>query len=532
MRSIGNNLSEVGGQLGFAGDKAGLLVGAFAALGSLVVGKSIAAFDEANWKLLQTQAVLKSLPNGMKLYEQALEIGNKASRDFGFDNEQVTLSLAKFLSVTKGDMPHALQALAATMGMAIEKFGGTGGLEAATTQTMRAFTGGGRMLKEFGEKIGDNESAMSAIAKVAQHTIPYLDAWGQSSQRNSAVVNELGNDILENMGKPLAEARDWLMKFVTANSNAQSAIEKHKDALGSMGILLSSGVVAGFAVALPKVIALVGGFLGMGESAGVLAAGLGAVTGAIGLWVIAIGAAIAIGYLIYKNWDEIKASLAATWDFIRNKAEDVWGSIIKFFATLPERIGALFGELVVGVVRWMQGMYDFFTLTIPATIQKVVDWFAGMPNAVVSAISSLPGRVLAMFQSAAQSIKGVFQDVMNFISNAPGALVDFGKNAINGFVDVVNQFVKGFNSVAGSVGIRLPEIPKFANGGIVTGPTLGILGEAGPEAVIPLNRMGSRGLGGATVNVYLQGDFYTEREAAEKFANQIARLINYQIKLA
>jgi hypothetical protein len=50
---------------------------------------------------------------------------------------------------------------------------------------------------------------------------------------------------------------------------------------------------------------------------------------------------------------------------------------------------------------------------------------------------------------------------------------------------------------------ELKGIPAMANGGIVTGPTLAMIGEAGPEAVIPLDRMGS--MGGGDVNIYVQG---------------------------
>jgi TP901 family phage tail tape measure protein len=51
----------------------------------------------------------------------------------------------------------------------------------------------------------------------------------------------------------------------------------------------------------------------------------------------------------------------------------------------------------------------------------------------------------------------------------------------------------------GKIGEIIPqgEIRMFASGGLVTGPTLGILGEAGPEMVIPLDRMG--GMGGQTI---------------------------------
>ena len=42
-------------------------------------------------------------------------------------------------------------------------------------------------------------------------------------------------------------------------------------------------------------------------------------------------------------------------------------------------------------------------------------------------------------------------------------------------------------------GYDVPDIPKLANGGIVTAPTLALIGEAGPEAVVPLNRANGMG---------------------------------------
>jgi hypothetical protein len=60
--------------------------------------------------------------------------------------------------------------------------------------------------------------------------------------------------------------------------------------------------------------------------------------------------------------------------------------------------------------------------------------------------------------------------------------------------------LSGINSLIGGVGGLVGKIPGLADGGIVTGPTLAVVGEAGPEAVVPLDRM--RGFGGnVTVNV-------------------------------
>lgn len=52
------------------------------------------------------------------------------------------------------------------------------------------------------------------------------------------------------------------------------------------------------------------------------------------------------------------------------------------------------------------------------------------------------------------------------------------------------------------------QLEYFAKGGLVTGPTLGMLGEAGPEVVIPLDRLGS--MGGRTINVTINAGMGTD----------------------
>jgi hypothetical protein len=74
---------------------------------------------------------------------------------------------------------------------------------------------------------------------------------------------------------------------------------------------------------------------------------------------------------------------------------------------------------------------------------------------------------------------------------------------------VYGAILPGSDGPSGSSGLRgdlmkeLKGIPAMAAGGIVTGPTLALIGEAGPEAVVPLDRMGS--MGGGDVNIYVQG---------------------------
>lgn len=63
------------------------------------------------------------------------------------------------------------------------------------------------------------------------------------------------------------------------------------------------------------------------------------------------------------------------------------------------------------------------------------------------------------------------------------------------------------------------NIPGFANGGIVTGPTLAMVGEKGPEAIIPLSQLGNMGGGGVTVNV--TGGLASSAEIGQAVVNAI-----------
>ena len=78
--------------------------------------------------------------------------------------------------------------------------------------------------------------------------------------------------------------------------------------------------------------------------------------------------------------------------------------------------------------------------------------------------------------------------------------------------------IPGLGSLGSFVGGAIKGIPGLAAGGIVTQPTLAMIGEGGPEAVIPLDRMGGGG-GGITVNV--MGGLSTGAEIGQAVVNAI-----------
>jgi len=127
-----------------------------------------------------------------------------------------------------------------------------------------------------------------------------------------------------------------------------------------------------------------------------------------------------------------------------------------------------------------------------------------------------------------------FRDGINLIVNT---VIGFFAGMVNAAIGAVNAIISAYNSIP-----LLPDIPKaptvpvpqlgrtantpapgrmniprLAEGGIVSSPTLALIGEAGPEAVVPLDRMQTGG--GITINV--TGGLATSAEIGESVVNAL-----------
>lgn len=111
------------------------------------------------------------------------------------------------------------------------------------------------------------------------------------------------------------------------------------------------------------------------------------------------------------------------------------------------------------------------------------------------------------------AIKTYFTAVLNIYKSVFNGIASLWNNTIGKLSFTFPSWVPGL----GGKGFSVPNIPLLAEGGIVTGPTLAMIGEAGPEAVVPLSKMG--GMGGVTVNV--NGGLSTSAEIGQAVVNAI-----------
>jgi len=137
----------------------------------------------------------------------------------------------------------------------------------------------------------------------------------------------------------------------------------------------------------------------------------------------------------------------------------------------------------------------------------------------IGVIAFIAGLAIAYkkFEGFREIVDGVFGAIKWWITNIVipqfNLMLTVFKTIFNGIAAVWNNTIGKFSFKVpdwvpgiGGKGFAMPDIPMLANGGIVTSPTLAMIGEAGPEAVIPLTgRNAGAGMGDTNVTIQVNG---------------------------
>ena len=164
--------------------------------------------------------------------------------------------------------------------------------------------------------------------------------------------------------------------------------------------------------------------------------------------------------------------------------------VIPAIQSLMEKVNEAGGPVNYLKEKWGE-LRATALMVLAIILAKVLEWSNSIRNAWSVAVGTM-GTVM-------EGLVGIARGIWNRIA----AVFERG---INGIVDGINSLIDLYNTVAEAVGFGgIPQvshvtIPRMAAGGIVTQPTLAVVGESGPEAVVPLNE----GYGNITINVTVQ----------------------------
>lgn len=273
-------------------------------------------------------------------------------------------------------------------------------------------------------------------------------------------------------------------------------------------------------------------------------------------WVIAaIAALIAIGVLLYQNWDTVVEFAKTAWqglcDFISGicqaigeffsglwtklqeifepigqwfgeKFQQAWDAIVNIFTPIGSWFGQRWADVtsaLANIGAWFTDMFQKAWTGLTNIFSKLGSWFGERWNDVTSVLANVSSWFGNMFTSAYNAVKNAFSSIGGFFSgvwstvqsifvnagqkvgSAVGGAFRSAVNAVLGTIEnVVNGFIGMINGVLGVVrnlpglgwvgSVSTVSLPRLARGGIVDSPTIAMIGEAGKEAVVPLENTG------------------------------------------
>ncbi len=405
----------------------------------------------------------EQLAKKTKFDDDATSSGQAVLAQFGLTGRQVTELtplLQDYAAKTGKDLPSAADALG------------------------KAILGQGRALKEIGIDFKDTGSATGnfeqLVGGLRSQVGGFAEKEGSTAAGQSAILANQFGELQETVGSKLLPV---LMRLTSAGLAVVSWLQN-----------LSPGVQQAIVVG----VALAGGVFAVVKAVQAwtaVQAALNAVMAVnpIVLVVVAIAALVAALVLAYHNVEWFRDAVDAAFRFVKNVVIGVWDAIAAatsaVWGWLQDAVGAALGFVTNLFLNFTgAGLLIKHWDTIRAATGAVVDFIVGAFDRVVGFFSGLPGRLARVGAGIFDFLMDSFRGALNFIIRAWNRL----EFRIPGF-DVGPISFGGFT-------LGVPDIPLLAAGGVVRRPTLAMVGEAGPEAVVPLSRGGVGALG-TTINV-------------------------------
>ena len=196
-------------------------------------------------------------------------------------------------------------------------------------------------------------------------------------------------------------------------------------------------------------------------------------TSPIGIAIVAITAIIASGVALYKNWDFVKA-----------KAIEIWGKIKDIFNSFKEWLRNVFQTDWSNCFGVLGNLLNLFLKNVDNVFQSIKKIFGGI-------IDFVTGVFTGNWSRAWHGVVDIFKGIMSGL----GSVI---KAPLNSVIGLINMAIDGLNKISFTApdwipgiggkhfGVNIAKMPYLAKGGIVDKPTQAVIGEAGTEAVVPL----------------------------------------------
>lgn len=506
----------------------------------------------------------------------------------GVDTSVVMTGLSKVQQKAAKDGKSMGDELSTALGSAqdaIDIFGAKAG-----PKLYESFQNGTLSIKDF---TAQNESLISSMGSVSDTYNATLDPIDQFTMAQNQ-MKEVGADLVDAVMPKIIPFLDQITEYiqnidVDKISEAINGIDVEgvADQFGNLlesvsnvvNFVLDNGdaiqaTILGVTAAMATM--QIGSFIGSMGSLVPALAGVGAVIG--GPVALAIGAAVAVGVVLYKNWDtikekagELKDAIGEKWNAVKDATSQTWDNIKTSLSTTWDNMKTTASQTWGNIKSTASTAWNAVKDTVSTVAGAMKDTASEKLNNIKAAFEENGGGVKGIVSAAWEGIKGyytfgfdtintltggkldsikqAFEDKMNLAKDAVGAAID----KIKGFFDFdwhLPSLKLPHISITGQWSLKPPSAPHFdvdwyakamQQGMILNNPTIFGMdgskllgaGEAGPEVVVGasalttmIQKAVSAGSGeSVTINVY-----GAEGQDTRVLAEQIADIIDDRVQ--
>lgn len=482
------SLKGLGGALGSIGGAA--VGGALVAFGA----KSVDAFETAGKGALTMQRYMGGS------IEDASRLGHAFTMT-GIDSETSAKSLgilskhlaagdkaAKGLGIALKDQNGHLKPMSELLPQISDKFAKMKSGPEKTALALKLFGRAGMSMMPFLNKGSAGIKALTDESDKLGTTLNSKDADAvKEATLNKRKMAESIKGLQISIGKNLLPMIEIFVTFLTekvvpAISGVVGWMEQHKTLVTVLGGFILG--LVGTLGAFMKIMQLVRG-LTMAWWVAQNLLNLSFLANPITWIVLGVVALVAAIIIAYKKSATFRKIVDGAFHAVLGAVKAVWNWVKHNW---PLILVALLAPFLIGVILIAKN-WD----KIKAGAKIAVDWIKEKFSGLITFFKTLPKKLSDAVKNLWSGLSNGFKNVLNFLIDGWNAL-DFG----------IHVHLPSWLGGAGlDIDDVIPDIPRLAAGGIVSSPTLALIGEAGPEAIVPLRGSNafSSSSGTTTINI-------------------------------
>lgn len=327
------------------------------------------------------------------------------------------------------------------------------------------------VVMQFVEKIAEDTATWAANLDF----YPLLESISNLTSTFAPIIEAIGNVldwIYKNIVLPMLK---WVIEVglptvINLVSKVATFLAEHQPIVEAFGAALigafAAAKIAGLASSVIKSVSGIAtaakGLISLMTGTGGIMGGIKAIATAIGpggVFVLAVGACIAIGVLLYKNWDKIKEMAGKVWDWISNKTRRFVEDIGKKLRGLATKMTTIWGNIKASAHQKWNAIWSTVSGFVERIKNAIVDKFTSAKNTVVGvfngmrdAIRSVLNNIISVVNGAISKVNGVVSAIESAFSFGPWKVpTPFGSKTI------------GFKATFP----RVPTVPYLAKGAVI-----------------------------------------------------------------